>query len=148
MKWSQLLPRQKRLYIIVGLVGLAGLAIVINSIRQAGADISSNGVNLDSGQFDRTVAIQLTTVKDGAAAGAFLDVFDETGNGTLGETDDQGLGTVQLPAGCYKVQATDKNSPAIGSVQLVVGDATGCPAGAVAVTTANPSPITITLKES
>lgn len=147
MNWSELPSRQKRLYLIIGAIVVIVLGLAINNSRQAGADPSASGAKLDSGALDRAIAVQLKTIDSGnKVKAAFIDVFDAADNGTLGETDIKGLGTVQLPAGCYTVQATDKESPATGSTMLAVGGAAGCDATAKAVATANIEPITITMK--
>lgn len=152
MNWSQLPARNKALYVGLAILIFAILAILILASRNKEVGASSQDGDapvLDSGfnQATTTVSFKVTDSADAVKA-AFLDgLANDTQDGVVGESDDTGIGTLDLSDGCWTVQATDKAGTAEGKLELAVGAATaGCVEGATKVESANSEPLTIKMQ--
>jgi hypothetical protein len=152
MNWSQLPSRNKALYI--GLAVLIFAILTILALASRNQNVGASGKTgdapvLDSGFDQATTTISFkTTNAAGAVKAAFLDgLANDTQDGVVGESDDTGIGTLDLSDGCWTVQATDKNGTDEGTLELAVGAATaGCVEGATKIESANSEPLTVKMQ--
>lgn len=158
MNLSQTPRRKKMLYSGLGALALALVVTTVVTVQrnQIKADVASTGVTTDN--LTRTLDLLVKVVDEkGNAVPAFLDAnvdansdcvvdVSEEGTGVLGDTQDDGTGTLALDyAANYTITATAKSDERKGTLGVATGAtvATGC---AKAVPSNNKEPLTITVR--
>lgn len=149
--------RKKALYLGIGAISLALVLTVVTLVRQntVGADVTDNGATLET--IDETLALLVKTVDDkGNAVPAFVDANIDDGNctvddyelsnGVVGETGEDGTGTLELTYDVnYTISALAKDDNRMGTAGVEIGNGTTV-ACAKAVLAPNTEPITIEVK--
>jgi hypothetical protein len=130
-------PRRKKALLYgLGLVGLALVLTVAVTVqrRQINADVVDTGASLEN--IDQSLDLLVKAVDDaGNPVAAFLDANIDDGNctvddgeagiGVIGETAEDGTGTLSLAYDTnYTITATAKNDARTGTVGAEIGNGT------------------------
>lgn len=157
MALSQTPRRKKALFAGLGVVALAFVLTVIVTVRQrqVNADVATSGATLEN--LDKTMSVVVKTVDaNGAGVKSFLDAnidtngnctvdADEASTGTVGETEDDGTGTLDLLYDTnYTITASSEADVRKGTQGVAIGNSTTTTcAKAIAAPNSDPLPITV-----